>query len=173
MNEIKYTIKTTMDKEDYRKFLYLATFCRNKMVVPIIAIIALAGSLLTSLRLHSFTWGSIALLWILFFSIAIGVICFKVERKNKLRIASDNTGTFGSQNVIKFYEDKVVMENDSLKSTAELKYAQFFSVVESKDYFIFYLTANQASLIRKRDVTSPHDFKEFLTGIFQDKYKHM
>ena len=173
MDEIKYTIRTTMEKQDYRKFLYLATFCRNKMVIPMIASIALAGSLLMNWNQHSFNWISIAISWMLLFALAIVIVCFKVERKNKLRVTSDHTGTFGSLNVLKFYEDKVVMENDSLKSTGELKYSQFFSVIESKDYFIFYLTANQASLIRKKDVNSPDTFKKFLTEVFNDKYKHI
>ena len=71
----------------------------------------------------------------------------------------------------KFYEDRIVMENETLKSTGELKYNQFFAVLESKDYFIFYLTANQASLIRKKDVTNVDEFKAFVAGKFKTKYK--
>lgn len=173
MDEIKYTIKTTMEKEDYRKFLYLATFLRNKMVIPMIAGISLAGSLLIQWDINRLNWIAIIISWIFLFAFAIGAVCFKVERKNKQRIASDQTGTFGSLNVLKFYEDKVVMENESMKSTGELKYTQFFSVLESKDYFIFYFTANQASLIRKKDVNTLGDFKQFLMEVFHDKYKRI
>lgn len=162
MDKMKFIITTTMEKEDYRKFLYLATFCRNKMVFPLIAIIAFVGSFLINWNQRHLNWITITLSWLFMFVLAIAVVCFKVERKNNLRITSDHTGTFGSRNVLKFYEEKVVMENDSLKSTAELKYSQFFSVLESKDYFIFYLTANQASLIRKKDIESLDAFKQFI-----------
>ncbi|WP_333652139.1 YcxB family protein [Lacrimispora sp.] len=173
MDEIKYIIRTTMEKEDYRKFLYLATFCRNKMVIPMIASIAFAGSILINWNLHLLNWIAITLSWIFLFVLAVVTVCFKVERKNKIRVTSDNTGTFGSLNILKFYDEKMVMENDLLKSTGELKYTQFFSVIESKDYFIFYLTANQACLIRKKDVDSPDAFKQFVMKVFNDKYKHI
>ena len=77
---------------------------------------------------------------------------FKVEKKNTRRIKTDKTGTFDSINTLKFYEDRIVMENQELKSKGELKYNQFFTLMESKDYFIFYFTANQASLVRKKDI---------------------
>ena len=54
------------------------------------------------------------------------------------------------------------MENKELKSTGELKYSQFYALMETKDYFIFYLTMNQASLIRKKDVDDLNTFKGFL-----------
>ena len=45
MDEVRYTVNTTLEREDYRKFLYLATFCRSRAVVPMIAALALAGAL--------------------------------------------------------------------------------------------------------------------------------
>ncbi len=65
------------------------------------------------------------------------------------------------------------MENEALKSTGELKYNQFFAVMESKDYFIFYLTVNQASLVRKKDIDNLNAFKEFIIGKFKSKYKNI
>ncbi|WP_367565977.1 YcxB family protein [Lacrimispora sp.] len=173
MEEIKYIIRTTMEKEDYRKFLYLATFCRNKMVIPLIASIAFAGSLLINWNLHLLNWVAITLSWVFLFALAIITVCFMVERKNKPGVTSEHTRTFDSLNILKFYEEKVVMENDLLKSTGELKYTQFFSVIESKNYFIFYLTVNQAFPIRKKDVDSPDAFKQFVMKVFNDKYKHI
>ena len=111
--------------------------------------------------------------WILLFLLAIIVVILKVERKNAQRIKTDKTGTFDSINSLKFYDDKIVMENKALKSTGELKYDQFFSVMESKDYFIFYWTANQASLIRKKDIDNPDEFKKFIVERFEGKYKQI
>ena len=171
MEEVKFIIKTVMEKEDYRKFLYTATFRRNKMIIPLILLISLVGGIFISFSLESFNIFTILISWVLLFILAVAVICFKVEHRNKVRIKTDNTGTFGSVNILTFYEDKIVMENESIKSKSEMKYIQFYEILESKDYFIFYLTANQASLIRKKDVEEPESFKEFLKGIFKDKYK--
>lgn len=173
MDKIKFKIETTIEKEDYRKFLYIATFCRNKIVIPMIAAIALIGSLLINWNSCRLNWIALIITWVFLFVLAIVVICFKVERKNKLRITTDNTGTFGSITILNFYYDKVVMENKSLKSTIELKYNQFFGIMECKDYFIFYLTANQASLIRKKDVNNLNEFKEFIVETFENKYKYI
>ena len=38
-------INTTMTKDDYRKFLYIAAFRRNKTVIPLILLIAIIGGL--------------------------------------------------------------------------------------------------------------------------------
>ena len=110
-------------------------------------------------------------IWAFLFVLAIAVVLFKVERKNAQRIKTDKTGAFGSVNTLKFYDDRIVMENEALKSTGELNYDQFFAVMESKDYFIFYFTVNQASLVRKKDIDNLSVFREFILGKFKRKYR--
>jgi hypothetical protein len=173
MEEPRIVINTTMSKEDYKKFLYIATFKRNKFVIPFICLISLIASIIISYDNGNFMIARLIISWILLFLLAIIVVILKVERKNAQRIKTDKTGTFDSINSLKFYDDKIVMENKVLKSTGELKYDQFFSVMESKDYFIFYLTANQASLIRKKDIDNPDEFKKFIVERFEGKYKQI
>jgi hypothetical protein len=173
MEEPKIVINTIMSREDYKKFLYIATFKRNKSVISILFLISLIGSIIISYDNGNFIIARLIISWILLFSLAIIVVILKVERKNAQRIKTDKTGTFDSVNTLKFYDDKIVMENKALKSTGELKYDQFFAVMESKDYFIFYLTTNQASLIRKKDIDNPHEFKEFIVEKFESKYKQI
>ncbi len=171
MEEAKIIITTTMSKEDYRKFLYIATFRRNKFIIPMMGLISLIGSMIISLDSGSFNLIKLIVSWILLFALAISVVLFKVERRNAQRIRTDKTGAFDSINTLKFYDDRIVMENKALKSTGELKYGQFFALMESKDYFIFYLTVNQASLVRKKDVDNLNAFKEFIVEKFESKYK--
>lgn len=171
MEEPKMIINTIMTKNDYRKFLYIATFKRNKFTIPMLALIALLGSLIVSFDNENFNWIKLIISWALLFALAIIAVLIKVERRNAQRIKTDKTGAFDSVNTLKFYDDRIVMENEALKSKGELKYDQFYEVMESKDYFIFYLTANQASLIRKKDVDNLNDFKEFIVGKFQGRYK--
>jgi len=171
MEEPKMIINTIMTKNDYRKFLYIATFKRNKFTIPMLALIALLGSLIVSFDNENFNWIKLIISWALLFALAIIAVLIKVERRNAQRIKTDKTGAFDSVNTLKFYDDRIVMENEALKSKGELKYDQFYAVMESKDYFIFYLTANQASLIRKKDVDNLNEFKEFIIGKFQGRYK--
>jgi len=173
MEQPKFIINTTMSKEDYRKFLYIATFRRNKITIPLIGLISLFGSLLITLNKGSIDFIRLAINWILLFAFAIGITLFKIERKNAQRIKTDKTGSFDSINTLKFYKDRIVMENEQLNSKGELKYNQFFALMESKDYFIFYLTMNQASLVRKKDVEDINAFREFIVGKFKGKYKRI
>lgn len=171
MEEAKIIINTTMSREDYRKFLYIATFRRNKVIIPMLGLISLVGSMIVSLDSGNLNLIKLIVSWILLFTLAIIVVIFKVERKNAQRIKTDKTGAFDSINTLKFYDDRIVMENKALKSTGELKYNQFFALMESKDYFIFYLTVNQASLVRKKDIDNLNDFKEFIIEKFGSRYK--
>jgi len=166
----KFIINTTMTKEDYRKFLYIATFRRNRAIIPLLVLFSLAGSMIISLEGRSLNLTQFIIGWILLFILAIIVVIFKVERKNAQRIKTDKTGTFDSINTLKFFDDKIAMENNALRSTGELGYNQFFALMESKDYFIFYLTVNQASLVRKKDVDDLEDFKDFIVKKFGSKY---
>jgi len=136
-----------------------------------LGLISLVGSMIVSLDSGNLNLIKLIVSWILLFTLAIIVVIFKVERKNAQRIKTDKTGAFDSINTLKFYDDRIVMENKALKSTGELKYNQFFALMESKDYFIFYLTVNQASLVRKKDIDNLNDFKEFIIEKFGSRYK--
>ena len=173
MEQPKIIINTTMSKEDYRKFLYIATFRRSKIIIPLLVLISLIGSIIVSFDGGNLNFIKLIISWIFLFALAITVILLKIEKRNAQRIKTDKTGAFDSINTLKFYNDRVAMENKALKSTWELKYSQFYALMESKDYFIFYLTANQASLIRKKDIDDLSAFKEFIIGKFENKYKRI
>jgi len=173
MEEPKIIVNTIMSKEDYRKFLYIAAFKRNKFIIPMLCLIALFGGIIISFDNDALDLAKLVISWILLFALAINVAVLKVERRYAQRIKTDKTGTFDSVNTLKFYDDKIVIENQALKSTGELKYDQFFALMESKDYFIFYLTANQASLVRKRDIDDLNAFKEFIIEKFKGRYKRI
>ena len=171
MDQPKIIINTTMSKEDYRRFLYIAAFRRNKAVIPFLMLISLAGGIIISLDNGGLDFTKLIIRWILMFILAIAVILFIVEIRNMQRIKTDKTGTFDSVNTLEFYDDRMVAENKELKSTGQLKYDQFYALMESKDYFIFYLTLNQASLVRKKDIDDLDTFKEFIVEKFGDRYK--
>ena len=125
MDQPKIIINTTMSKEDYRRFLYIAAFRRNKAVIPFLMLISLAGGIIISLDNGGLDFTKLIISWILLFILAIAVILFKVEIRNMQRIKTDKTGTFDSVNTLEFYDDRMVAENKELKSTGQLKYDRF------------------------------------------------
>jgi hypothetical protein len=68
MEEPKIIINTIMSKEDYRKFLYIATFKRNNFIIPMLGLIALFGSMIISLDNGYFNLTKLILSWILLFT---------------------------------------------------------------------------------------------------------
>lgn len=175
MKQEKFLITTKMEKEDYRKFLYTATFCRNKLVVPMIVALCLVGALFVNFSSGRVSTIGFILTFIIMLVFAIGACCFRIEQRNKQRVKTDNTGIFGAESILHFYEEHLEMETPKLHSHAELRYDQFYGVMESKDYFIFYITMNQASLVRKKDVKDDMvmEFRIFLQDVFGGKYRKL
>lgn len=166
-----YIIDTTMEKEDYRKFLYIASFLKNGYTIPLIGALTLLGAIVIGRMNEMFTFPGVALLWGVLFVCSTAMICYRIERKNKQRLRTDKTGTFGSKSVLKFYDDHMVMETPSVEATMSLAYRQFYQLLESKDYFIFYYNSHQASLLRKKDLQDTAAFRKFIMEKFSCSYK--
>lgn len=147
-----FTVETTMNKKDYHKFLYIATFLRSKIIIPFFMTLSGIMSFLLTYKETPFNITKFILFWILLLAIAISVVIFKVERKNNQRIKTDRTGFFGSKETLDFYEDYVKIKSTAIEGETKIKYGQFYQVLESKGYFITYFNVNQASLIRKEDM---------------------
>lgn len=175
MKQEKFLITTKMEKEDYRKFLYIATFLRKKSVMPSIILLCLIGALFVNFSSNGISLSGFGFTFVFMFVLVMGISCFRIERKNKQRIKTDKTGTFGAESILRFYEEHLEMETPALHSHAELRYDQFYGVMESKDYFIFYITVNQASLVRKKDMKDEvvMEFRTFLKGVFGEKYRKL
>ena len=175
MESHKFTIITQLEKEDLKKFMYITTFFRKKSTIPMLITVSLLGSLWVN-----FAWGNITTFG--FFIVAVimlafiaGVISFKITRRVKQRIKTDNAGTMGSDSVLRFYDDHLEMESENFKSHSELRYEQFYELMETKDYYMFYISVNQAYMIRKKDVKAEEVsmFSEFLQCMFEGRYKHL
>lgn len=161
------TVKTKMEKEDYRKFLYLATFRRNKLAIPMIFVIGAIGAIFIAIHAGSFSLTTFLISWVLLTLLAFGVIIFKVEQRNKQRIKTDNTGAFGALTTLDFFDEHLIVTTECFDGKSDVKYEQIFRVLETQDYFITYFSANSASLIRKVDMSI--EDQNNLKGLLQDK----
>ena len=106
------------------------------------------------------------------FCLAVAAVALRVEYANNRRVATDNTGSFDSLNILSFYDDRLVMQNLSVSGTGTLAYSRFYKLLETREYFIFYLNANQASLLRKKDIPDPQLFGEFIRQRFLGRYNN-
>ncbi|WP_018591207.1 YcxB family protein [Terrisporobacter glycolicus] len=105
--------------------------------------------------------------------VVILVTILKIEMKFKKVIKTDKTGLWDSQEVLDFYEDFLIVKSKVFEGEIKVKYAQFYEVFESKDYFITYLNDNKASLIRKKDMESEviHSLRSLYIKNLTNKYK--
>ncbi|WP_324823993.1 YcxB family protein [Sinanaerobacter sp. ZZT-01] len=147
-----FRVKTTMEKEDYRNFLYFATFRKNIFTIPMMFLLSGLGALLGRYLMDHFEWKLFFLAWICLLGLMLAVLCYKVEWKKKRRIQTDNTGTFGSSETISFYKDYLISESSRVEGRSKLRYDQFYRVYSSKSYLILYYNETMASLIRKKDM---------------------
>lgn len=166
-NNKLFTVKTSMEKGDYRKFLYIATFLRSKIIIPFILIISAIAAGLLAYSGGYFNKMEFVIIWLVLAMVAFLTIIFKVERKNKQRIKTDKTGVFNSEETLDFYEDFLIIKSTVFEGESKINYSQLYQVLESKDYFISYLNMNQASLIRKKDMDG--ETIEKLRKLYQEK----
>jgi len=168
-----YEVTTIMEKDDLRKFLYLTTFRKKFITIPLIFIVAAFCSFFTVFMVGNFNLTKFLFIWLILIIIAFGVICFKIELKIKKEINIQNSGNFRSQQIITFYENYVIATNKSAKGTYKIKYNKFYQIQETKNYLVIYNSANSASLVRKKDIDaeSQHKIKEFLKRKLGKRFK--
>ncbi|WP_416198421.1 MAG: YcxB domain-containing protein [Sporanaerobacter sp.] len=176
MNDNKlFTVKTSMGKEDYHKFLYIATFLRSKIIIPFIFLISALMAAFLAYSENQFSVTKFIALWIVLAMVAILTIIFKVEMRNKQRIKTDKTGVFNAEEVLDFYEDFLIIKSTVFEGESKINYSQFYQVLESKDYFITYFNVNQASLIRKKDMDKEtiEKLRSLYKKVMGKKYKRI
>ncbi|MPM82046.1 hypothetical protein SDC9_129104 [bioreactor metagenome] len=168
-----FTVKTTMAKEDYRKFLYISTFLKSKMMTIFMIFFTAFISGLIFYSENQFDLIGFIYYWIILMILVILVTILKIEIKFRRIIKTDKTGSLDSQEVLDFYEDFLIVKSKVFEGEIKVKYAQFYEVFESKDYFITYFNANKATLIRKKDMESEviHSLRSLYKQNLTNKYK--
>lgn len=169
MPQERFSMTTQMSPKDYRRFLYIATFLRSPAPLIILGLMSLLGAISVSLILAVGSLWVMGLIWVFMAILAGLAVCLKVERRNKARLKTDKTGTFESKSTLIFEPDKIIFDSPATVSHGELYYHQFFQLLETKDYYIFYLTQTQATLVCKRDI--PEEDSEAFNAFIHLRFK--
>ena len=147
-----YEVTTIMEQEDIRKFLYLTTFRKKTITIPLIILIAAVCSFFTVNMIGNFDIMKFLPIWLILIIIAFGAMCFKIEFKSRKGINSQKTGNYRPQQTITFYENYIIATNKSAKGTYKIKYNKIYKIQETKNYFIIFNSETSASLVRKKDI---------------------
>lgn len=172
--ETVFKIETKMEPYDYRKFLYISMFKKNKFTLMMVIGISLVFATMASYNSSGgFVFSSIALHFLLVFGITIGVLLLKVERVKNKRIKTDKTGFFEATTILEFYKDKLKISAPYIEASNKMEYDKFYKVLESRDYFMFYVNSNMAHILRKVDCKDidMNEFRNFLKEKFEGNFK--
>lgn len=172
--ETIFKIETKMEPADYRKFLYISMFKKNRFTIPILVGISLVFATMASHNYSGgFVFSSMALHFLLVFGITIGVLLLKVERVKNKRIKTDKTGFFEATTILEFYKDKLKISAPCIEASNKMEYDKFYQVLESCDYFMFYINSNMAHILRKVDCKDidMNEFRNFLKEKFEGNFK--
>lgn len=149
-----FTVKTTMKKKDYHKFLYISTFLKSNIMILFLLFLTAFLSGQIAYNENYFDLKNFLIFWIILMMVLILAIIFKIEIKFRQIIKTDKTGSFDSPEILDFYADFLIVKSKVFEGEIKVKYDQIYKVFESNDYFITYFNANKATLIRKKDMKS-------------------
>lgn len=168
-----FTIKTSINKEDYRKFLYIATFLRKKFTIPAIIVITALMAGFVSYNNRIFELKSFLIYWLILLIITLFAIVVKIEFQSRERAKADKAGILKSIETLEFFDDILVIKSTAFKGKSKIKYYKFYEVIETKNYFIIYFNRRQASIIRKIDLEGSlvDELRNLLIGKIGHKYK--
>lgn len=164
-----FTVRSAMSKKDWRKFLFTATFRRNpKVLLSIDAVALLAAFLLSWDSVTGFSLMRLALFFVFFFLAAAAAVACMTEKANLRRMGKNQH--FGEETVFQFYEDKLGIRAPGVRQQSRLAYDQFDACLESRDFFVFYVTPEEGIALCKRDAEDPDGLREFIKARFGARY---
>lgn len=169
----KFYIVTKMEQEDHKKFMYITTFVKRKAGLITTAVMSVLAGLAISWIIERVTFGVVTLIAIAYFLLITGIQCYKINKLNKQRAKTERAVGFGEESHLHFFEDYISLEVPVTKSSGQLRYDQIYEIMETKEFFAVYTSANQASLIRKKDIKAEEldAFIIFLKEKMQKQYK--
>ena len=107
-----FQVDTHMERKDYRKFLYIATFFQNPFVIPAILVMCGVGAVLASQQMGRSDLFYILALWGAISALVFTAVCFNVEGKNRRRVAAaQQAGALDRRLVMSFSEQEFFLEN--------------------------------------------------------------
>ena len=145
-----FEITTTMEKDDYRNFLFLTTFQTADSIVSLLIIGILLGgitSIATGFSLSSLFFSC------LFFILVLFVVMYsKLEKNVKTMYPLDQPAAIKTAQIITFYDTYLTSTNRTNTDITETAYNDIYKIKENDSYIILMLTKELASVICKKDL---------------------
>lgn len=173
--ELLFDINTVMEISDNRNFLYIRTFKQNSSIFMAMSILAVVGGLFLAFGLRQFYPLGILRSIVTAFAIIWCIILVKIELRHRKRVKEEKTGMLGSKINMKFYEDHMVMTSNISRGESKLYYTDFYGLIETRSYYIFYYSRSQATMLKKKDIDEVErkEFHSFTMSKFEGMYRRL
>lgn len=164
---------TKMEKDDFRKFMYLITFNRKKHTISRVILLAAAASGLDVMTRALFTPLRFLVVWMIFIVVGFAAIFLRTEYKASKRWGEVGAGLNSNNEKLTFYENYLIAVENNASGSNKIKYDDLFQIKETKDYYIIFASESAASMIRKIDIEEEErdDFREFLKRKMGSRFK--
>ena len=166
-----FTITTKTEKEDYRKFLHFTAYRKSPKSILMILGLSVCVAFFGVYYGHITNPLYEVLLWIVVVLFVCLGIFFRAERKISQIDYLDKGEPFKAVQHLEFHDKHIMIEDSKTAGPVKVRYEQIQKVVETKDYYYFYLSEKQASVIRKRDIDTTVDVRAFFMKRFQQRFK--
>lgn len=153
MNESPiYEITTTMEKDDYRNFLFITTFQTPDSIISLLIISIILGAIVSVVTGFSLSTLFFAILF--FFLIFFVLLYSKLEKNVKATYPLDQPANIETKQTILFYNTHLVSTNRTNTDVTTVAYENIYKIKEDDSYIILFLTKELVSVIRKKDLDS-------------------
>jgi hypothetical protein len=164
-----------MEKADYRKFSHLTIFRNKTKTATLIIIMAVAGAVIGCMIEGSFSLPQFLLIWLVLIPTELAAIFLRVEYKAFKRSNLVGMGLAIVRQDLSFYDNYLIAEDNLSKGPKKIKYDNLYQALETKDYYIIYTSAENASIIRKKDIDDEDraGFHKFLQAKMGSRYTNL
>jgi|GEM_PF-3696186 len=165
-----FSVQSTMNKKDWRKFLRIAVLRRNPKVMLILNAMAIIAAFLLSWDAAAgFDFVKMCVLFPLLWAAEVGAVLWMTTRANLKRIGKDEQ-VFSLPSTFNFYEDKLGIKAPKVKQQTKVPYESFYACLESRDFIVFYLSEEEGIALCKRDVEDIQALQAFLKEKFGNRF---
>lgn len=172
-NKLLFKVTSKLEAKDFRKFLYLATFKRSPLIIPVIGLIGLIAASTITFVNGPFTVVKFLGLFLSLFLIAYIATCLKVEYRSFVVKKDKNHPIFKDNHNISFFENYIMPAKNKGKNKTKIEYSKLFKVLKTDKYLVIYYNTSVASIVRKEDLDEEtwNGLVDFLKNKLDNKFK--
>ena len=151
-NKMLFKVTSKLEAKDFRKFLYLATFKRSPLIIPVIGLIGIIAASTITFVNGPFTVVKFLGLFLAMFLISYIATCLKVEYRSFVVKKDKNHPIVKDNHNISFFENYIMPAKNKGKNKTKIEYSKLFKVLKTDEYLVIYYNTSVASFIRKEDL---------------------